>query len=53
VAYDPVAEEEARKLMHNVDFASSAVEVARGADAVVLVTEWDEFKSPTGPRSPA
>jgi UDPglucose 6-dehydrogenase len=41
----PVAEEEARKVMQNVDFASSAVEVARGADAVVLVTEWDEFKS--------
>jgi UDPglucose 6-dehydrogenase len=51
-AYDPVAEAEARKLMHNVDFASSAVEVARDADAVVLVTEWDEFKSLTGPRSP-
>jgi len=44
-AYDPVAEEEARKLMSNVDFASSAVDAVRDADAVVLVTEWDEFRS--------
>jgi UDPglucose 6-dehydrogenase len=44
VAYDPVAEEEARKLMSGVEFASSALECVAGADAVVLVTEWDEFK---------
>ncbi|HEX8083837.1 MAG TPA: UDP-glucose/GDP-mannose dehydrogenase family protein [Solirubrobacteraceae bacterium] len=43
-AYDPIAEEEARKLMHGVDFADSALDCVRGADAVVLVTEWDEFK---------
>jgi UDPglucose 6-dehydrogenase len=43
-AYDPVAEEEARKLMHGVDFATSAVDCVRGADAVVLVTEWNEFR---------
>jgi UDPglucose 6-dehydrogenase len=42
-AYDPVAEEEARKLIRGVDFRSSAEEVADGADAVVLVTEWREF----------
>jgi len=28
-----------------VDFASSAVDAVRDADAVVLVTEWDEFRS--------
>ncbi|HEV3000075.1 MAG TPA: UDP-glucose/GDP-mannose dehydrogenase family protein [Solirubrobacteraceae bacterium] len=44
VAYDPVAEEEARKLMHGVEFASSGVECVRGADAAVLVTEWDELR---------
>ena len=43
VAYDPVAEEEARKLMHGVRFAESALDCVRGADAVVLVTEWPEF----------
>ena len=42
-AYDPVAEEEARKLMRGVDFADAALEAVEGADAVVLVTEWPEF----------
>src|SRR4051794_29281059 len=41
--YDPVAEEEARKLIRNVEFRDSAVAVAEGADALVLVTEWREF----------
>ena len=41
--YDPIAEEEARKLIHGVDFARDAMECVRGADAVVLVTEWKEF----------
>ncbi len=41
--FDPVAEEEARKLIHGVEFAASAVEACAGADAVVLVTEWPEF----------
>ena len=43
VAYDPIAEEEARKLMTGVEFAPSALECVRDADAVVLVTEWHEF----------
>jgi UDPglucose 6-dehydrogenase len=42
-AYDPVAEHEARKLMPGLDFADDAVSCVAGADAVVLVTEWDEF----------
>jgi UDPglucose 6-dehydrogenase len=42
-AYDPVAEEEARKLIRGIDFKGSALEVADGADAIVLVTEWPEF----------
>lgn len=42
-AYDPVAEEEARKLIRGVSFKSSALEAVEGADAVVLVTEWPEF----------
>jgi UDPglucose 6-dehydrogenase len=43
-AYDPVAEEQARKLITGVDFKSTAREAVTGADAVVLVTEWPEFK---------
>jgi UDPglucose 6-dehydrogenase len=42
-AYDPVAEEEARKLLGGVNFRPSAAEAIDGADAVVLVTEWPEF----------
>ena len=41
--YDPIAEEEARRLIRGVYFASDALEAVAGADAVVLVTEWDEF----------
>jgi UDPglucose 6-dehydrogenase len=42
-AYDPVATEEARKLMLGVDFLDSPMEALDGADACVLVTEWPEF----------
>jgi UDPglucose 6-dehydrogenase len=43
-AYDPVAEDEARKLIGGVAFASSAAEAVAGADGIVLVTEWPEFR---------
>ena len=42
-AYDPIAEEAARPLMPGVEFAPNALDAAREADAVVLVTEWDEI----------
>ena len=42
-AYDPVAEDEARKLMVGVEFADSALDALDGADACVIVTEWPEF----------
>jgi UDPglucose 6-dehydrogenase len=44
-AFDPIAEEEARGLMQGVDFADGPLDAVRAADAVVLVTEWDEFKN--------
>jgi UDP-glucose 6-dehydrogenase len=40
--YDPVAEEEARVLLGGLQLADSALEAVRGADAVVLVTEWPQ-----------
>jgi UDPglucose 6-dehydrogenase len=43
-AYDPIAEEEARKVMRGVKFADSALRAVADADAIVLVTEWPEFK---------
>jgi UDPglucose 6-dehydrogenase len=42
-AYDPIAEEEARKRMSGVEFADSALGAVEGADAAILVTEWPEF----------
>jgi UDPglucose 6-dehydrogenase len=43
VAYDPVAAEAARGLLDSVELAGSALEALDGADAAVLVTEWNEF----------
>ena len=44
-AFDPIAEEEARKLMPQLDYASGALDAISDADAVVLVTEWPEFST--------
>jgi UDPglucose 6-dehydrogenase len=45
-AYDPVAQEEARRLFEGgVDFAVSPLAALDGADALVIVTEWKEFRS--------
>ena len=42
-AYDPIAEDEARKLMGGVEFADGVLGAVDGADACVIVTEWPEF----------
>jgi len=42
-AYDPVAEEEARKLMAGIDYAGTALDALDGVDACIVVTEWPEF----------
>ena len=44
VAYDPEGMEIAAPLMPEVTMAKSAYEAVTGADAVVLVTEWDAFR---------
>jgi UDPglucose 6-dehydrogenase len=43
-AYDPQAMENAAKIMHKVILCEDPYEVAQGADALVLATEWNEFK---------
>ncbi len=43
-AYDPVAMEQAAHYAESVQMCADAYEVATGADALVLVTEWNEFK---------
>ncbi|MBK5110110.1 MAG: UDP-glucose/GDP-mannose dehydrogenase family protein [Thermoleophilia bacterium] len=44
VAYDPVARENARTLLPGVEVMVTAEQALEGADAVVLVTEWPEFR---------
>ena len=44
-AYDPEGMEQARPLLPNVELCSSPYEAADGADAVVLVTEWDVLRA--------
>jgi len=49
MAYDPVAMEEARRVfgtMARLGYAASPMDAVTGADAVVVVTEWQEFRSP-------
>lgn len=43
-AYDPVAMPKARALIKNVRFCRNPYDAARGADAVLLCTEWKEFR---------
>jgi UDPglucose 6-dehydrogenase len=49
VAYDPVAMTESKRVFGDVpwlSYASSPMAAAEGADALVIVTEWKEFRSP-------
>jgi UDPglucose 6-dehydrogenase len=46
-AYDPVAMEEARKIFGDrISLSERAMEAIPGADALVIATEWKEFRSP-------
>jgi UDPglucose 6-dehydrogenase len=44
-AYDPVGMEQAKPEMPKVTFCANAYECAEGADALVIVTEWDAFRA--------
>jgi UDPglucose 6-dehydrogenase/GDP-mannose 6-dehydrogenase len=46
-AYDPVATDEARKEFSDVpiEYAASVIAAVQGADAIVVITTWDEFAS--------
>jgi len=48
VAYDPKSSEEAKKYMPNLDvkYTKNKYDALNNADAMVLVTEWSEFRSP-------
>ncbi|MDZ7291251.1 MAG: UDP-glucose/GDP-mannose dehydrogenase family protein [candidate division KSB1 bacterium] len=44
-AYDPVAMNEAKKVLKEVEFAEDTYSAISGADALVFVTEWNQFRS--------
>jgi UDPglucose 6-dehydrogenase len=49
LAYDPAAEQEARRLYPGqpaLDYAATPIAALEGADALIIVTEWKEFRSP-------
>jgi UDPglucose 6-dehydrogenase len=41
--YDPQAIENSRRLFPTLDYATSALSACRRADAILVLTEWDEF----------
>jgi UDPglucose 6-dehydrogenase len=46
-AYDPVAMKEAKQILGNkISYAHSAMEAVKNADALLLITEWPEFRLP-------
>ncbi len=44
-AYDPVAMDEAKKELPDIDFAENEYEAIENADALVIVTEWNQFRA--------
>jgi UDPglucose 6-dehydrogenase len=43
-AYDPEAMERARAILPQISYAKSAYEAAKDAEALLIATEWDEFR---------
>src|SRR6185295_8082478 len=47
VAHDPVAMPEARRRLNDrVEFAESSYEAVRDADALAILTDWNEYRHP-------
>jgi len=44
-AYDPVSMKEAQKIIPSIKYCKNAYEAAKGADALVIVTEWNQFRN--------
>lgn len=45
IAYDPQGMEQAKSLLDNVEYAKDPYSCASGAQALVIITEWDEFRA--------
>ena len=44
-AYDPEAMNNARQILQNIEYCPDPYEAARDSDALVIITEWEEFKN--------
>ena len=44
-AYDPEAMDEAAHLLNDIEFAKNAYDAVQDADAMVIITEWDQFRA--------
>ena len=44
-AFDPVAMPEARQALPEIEYAEDAYDAAMGCDALVIATEWNQFRS--------
>jgi UDPglucose 6-dehydrogenase len=44
-AYDPIGMEQAKKVLPELTYCEDAYECAKGADALVIVTEWEQFRA--------
>ncbi len=44
-AHDPVGVEQAKAVLHDVEYTDSPYDCAHGADALVLITEWDAYRA--------
>lgn len=45
-AFDPVAEENAKSVLNGVNFFNKNMDAIKDCDALIVVTEWDEFRNP-------
>ena len=44
-AFDPEAMDEAKHLLEDIEYAGNAYDAAEQADALVIITEWDQFRA--------
>jgi len=49
-AYDPKAMENARSFLKNIVFGKDPYDTAKGCDALVILTEWNQFRNLDFPR---
>lgn len=44
VVYDPVAENNLKKIFPKIQYTNNSIDACRGSDALIIATEWNEFR---------